>query len=238
MICLDIYKKYVNSVHGIDLLKNKDVSGAPACNDCHGNHGATPPGVSSIVNVCGTCHVNNFNFFKASRMGKKWKGDDDYHGCVTCHNNHDIQKPDDNFVGVSDNAICSDCHSEGDEGYSEAKKIHTELVSLASLYDSANVKLAKVKELGMDDIDIGFMLKDGHQALIKARTTVHTFSSAKVAKVTAPGVKITKSAIKKADEEISDYHTRRYGLSAATIALLILILGLYLKLRNLSKPES
>lgn len=234
----DIYKKYVNSVHGIDLLKNKDVSGAPACNDCHGNHGATPPGVSSIVNVCGTCHVNNFNFFKASKMGKKWKGDDDYHGCVTCHNNHDIKKPNDSFVGIGDDAICSDCHDEGDKGYVEAKKIHQELTNLSTLYDSANVKLTKVKQLGMDDIDIGFMLKDAHQAMIKARTTVHTFSSAKVAKLTVPGVKITKSAIKKADEEISDYHTRRYGLGAATIALLILIIGLYLKLKSLNKPEA
>ena len=234
----DIYKKYVNSVHGIDLLKNKDVTGAPACNDCHGNHGATPPGVSSIVNVCGTCHVNNYNYFKASKMGKDWEGDNDYHGCVTCHNNHDIKKPNDSFVGVGDDALCSDCHDKGDKGYEEAKKIHQELTNLSTLYDSAKVKLIKVKQLGMDDISIGFMLKDAHQAMIKARTTVHTFSSAKVAELTVPGIKIANNAIKKADEEISDYHTRRYGLGAATIAILILIIGLYLKLKGLNKPEA
>jgi hypothetical protein len=33
------YEKFARSVHGIALLKKHD-SGAPACNICHGNHGA------------------------------------------------------------------------------------------------------------------------------------------------------------------------------------------------------
>lgn len=34
---------YQNSIHGKALLEKGDQA-APACNDCHGNHGATPPG--------------------------------------------------------------------------------------------------------------------------------------------------------------------------------------------------
>ena len=59
---IKVYEDFSNGVHGIALLVNKDI-GAPSCNDCHGNHGATPPGVSSISNVCGMCHVNNVDLF-------------------------------------------------------------------------------------------------------------------------------------------------------------------------------
>jgi len=52
----DQFSKFSVSVHGKALLEKKDI-GAPACNDCHGNHGATPPGIGSISNVCEQCHV-------------------------------------------------------------------------------------------------------------------------------------------------------------------------------------
>ncbi|MBF8247890.1 MAG: exported protein of unknown function [Bacteroidetes bacterium] len=54
----DQYAKFTKSVHGVALLQKRDLA-APACNDCHGNHGAIPPGVESISKVCGTCHALN-----------------------------------------------------------------------------------------------------------------------------------------------------------------------------------
>src|ERR1051326_1626053 len=47
---------YRKSVHYRALTKGNDLS-APTCNDCHGNHGAAPPGVGAVANVCGTCHA-------------------------------------------------------------------------------------------------------------------------------------------------------------------------------------
>ena len=38
------------------MVERNDLS-APTCNDCHGNHGAAPPGVGAVTNVCGTCHT-------------------------------------------------------------------------------------------------------------------------------------------------------------------------------------
>ena len=68
-IDINVYQDFSNGVHGVALLENRDI-GAPSCNDCHGNHGATPPGINSISNVCGMCHVSNVNFFKESTMGE------------------------------------------------------------------------------------------------------------------------------------------------------------------------
>ncbi len=231
----NIYEEYSNSVHGIALLKNKD-TGAPACNDCHGNHGAMPPGVNSIANVCGLCHVNNLKYFEASKMGKAFK-EEDYHGCEECHGNHGIKKPTDDFIGVSDKAVCINCHDEGEDGYIVAETIHGELKKLTSMYDSAKVKLSEVKKIGMDDVDISFILKDVHQSIIKARTKVHTFDTVQVAKVVNTGLKTAFKAIKKADDEISDYHTRTNGFGIATGIFLILIILIYLKLKTIEKKQ-
>ena len=52
----DYVRAFRTSVHGQGLLKMGLIV-APSCNDCHGNHGAAPPGVASVGNVCGTCHA-------------------------------------------------------------------------------------------------------------------------------------------------------------------------------------
>lgn len=227
------YKDYAKSVHGIALLQKKD-TGAPACNDCHGNHGAMPPGVNSIDNVCGNCHINNMKYFENSSMGKAFK-QLGYHGCIVCHSNHLIVKPNDNFVGVGKESFCIKCHDEGDEGYKAAKEIHSDLTTLASLYKFAINKLKNVREKGMSDIDINFRLKKVHQTLIQARTVVHTFNSEKVAKFTNKGIKTVKSVIAKEDEEINEFYVRRYGFLIAVVFITVIIIALYLKNKELDK---
>jgi len=87
----DQYAKYKRSVHAAALLEGEDTA-APACNDCHGNHGATPPGVESVANVCGQCHGREANLFRASR--KKELFDSMGVGeCIVCHGNHGILHP-------------------------------------------------------------------------------------------------------------------------------------------------
>jgi len=229
------YHDFAQSVHGIALLKKHD-TGAPACNDCHGNHGATPPGVTSISQICGQCHVNNINYFKNSKMGKAFK-DNDYHGCVECHSNHLIKPPTDDFVGVGENAVCTDCHDEGDKGYNEAKLIHKQLHTLDSLYAFAKNKIKVVEEKNMDDVDINYLLKDVNQSLVKSRTLVHTFSSKIVGKETAKGTKIVKKAIKLEDEAIHASFVRRNGFLFALLFITIIIIALYLKIREMGKSK-
>ncbi len=227
------YHDYSNGVHGIALLKNHDI-GAPACNDCHGNHGATPPGASSITQICGQCHVNNMNYFKASKMGQNFE---DYHGCVECHSNHLINPPTDDFVGVGNKAICIDCHDKGDKGYEEANLIHSQISTLDSILTFAKEKIKVVKEKNMDDVEINFLLKDAHQSLIKSRTLVHTFSSDKVGKETNKGIKITKKAIILEEEAIHASFVRRNGFLIAILFITIIIIALYLRIREMDKNK-
>lgn len=230
------YEKFAKGVHGVALLENQD-TGAPACNDCHGNHGAVPPGVSSVRQVCGQCHVNNVQYFAASRMGEAFM-EEELHGCEECHGNHYIPKTSDTMVGTDEHAVCMDCHDEGDGGYEAAASIRSQLDSLVAAYDSALVKQERVRTIGMDDVDIGFLLQESHQSLIQARTLVHTFDPERVGPKTREGVAKANEAILEAAVQIKDYHVRRRGLGMATLFITVLVIALALKIRQMeSTPQ-
>lgn len=226
-------EEYSKSVHGVALLKMKDL-GAPACNDCHGNHGAMPPGVTSISHVCGTCHVSNMEYFNSTRMAKAFQ-EQDFHGCEQCHGNHAVLKPTDEMIGVGKDSKCVDCHSSGDGGYAVAEKIYSSLTNLKNQFSLADAKYLEVKKKGMNDVEIGFLLQDAKQALIQSRTLVHTFDSTKVSAKTKDGIEISNKATFLAQKEIDEYYTRRNGFAVATLVFLLVVIVLYFKIKDKEK---
>jgi len=227
------YDKYVGSVHGTALLENQD-TGAPACNDCHGNHGAMPPGLTSISQVCGTCHVNNLQYFSATRMAEAFE-EEGFHGCEECHGNHAIAHANDDMVGTSGDAVCLDCHEEGDDGWESAAAIREQLRTLTTTYDEAIAKQGEVQRKGMDDVDIEYLLKDAHQSLIQARTLVHTFDPEKVAVKIDEGLAKAKEAVTEADAAVEEFYFRRRGFGLATIFITVLIVALAFKIRQMGR---
>ncbi len=227
------YEDFVGSIHGKALLDDQD-TGAPACNDCHGNHGAMPPGISSISHVCGTCHVNNMEYFSDSKMGSAFQKKK-LHGCEECHGNHGVQKTNDNMIGDSETTVCSNCHEPGDPGAKVAKTIHLQLTSLSTAYDSALTLQAEVERKGMDELDIQFILQEAKQSLTQARTLVHTFDSVQVSSKIKEGLKKADVAIVEAKAQIEDYYFRRRGFGAATFIITLLIAALFLKIREIDK---
>lgn len=87
----DTQELFTQSVHGAALLERGDTA-APACNDCHGNHGAAPPGVKSVSLVCGQCHARESKLFRASFKHDLFN-DLDVPECIICHDNHLILHP-------------------------------------------------------------------------------------------------------------------------------------------------
>ena len=230
-IATNQYEKYAKSVHGVALLENED-TGSPACNDCHGNHGATPPGVGSLSQVCGECHVNNMLYFEASSMAKPFE-EHDLVACEECHGNHEVQRTFDDMVGIGDDSVCLNCHEKGDVGYAVADTIRLHLAELTTIYHATVVKQEEVQHKGMDDVEIEFLLQEAHQSLIQARTLVHTFDPQKVGLKTAEGVKKADEAMVLAEESIKDHFIRRRGLGFATLFITLLVVALILKIRQL-----
>ena len=230
------FSDYAKSVHGMALLEKGD-SGAPACNDCHGNHGAAPPGAESVSHICGSCHMNNLEFFKTSKMGQSFESAD-YHSCEQCHGNHAIMEPGDEFLNVHESSLCLECHSDGDEGYLVAESMYTDIKDTDSLYQAAQLHLLDIQIKGMNDVDIAYLLKESKQNLIQLRTMVHTFDADQVAEKAVEGKGLSSQAIELAGDEIHEFNRRRTGFGIATLAFVLLALAVYLKIRQIDSQES
>ncbi|MDA3862164.1 MAG: cytochrome c3 family protein [Melioribacteraceae bacterium] len=224
-------EEYSQSVHGIALLKNLDV-GAPACNDCHGNHGAIPPGVESISHVCGSCHVNNMNYFNNSVMAQPFS-DNGINSCEQCHDYHLIEKPNDEMLNVHESSTCTDCHSSSDEGYLSSEFMYNKIKDLSFLYDSTKVISEEVHIMGMNNIEIEYSLKKIKQSLIQSRTIIHTFDTAQVFAKADEGILASTNALILADNEIEEYFNRRLGYGITTFIFILLAAALYWKIKGL-----
>ena len=236
-ISTDQYSEYLESVHGKALLEKGDVRGAPACNDCHGNHGATPPGLHSISHICGSCHSRNAELFLVSPMAEAFQKDP-LAECASCHGNHKITHTSDDWVGTHPEAICMKCHKEDSKGAALAfefsqsfGKIRKEFEHVTSVVESARVK-------GMDVSEGEEFLQASRQSLIQARTDLHAFTKSLVDEKLDEGRKSLVLALKEGKKAHREYRTRRVGLGVSSFFLTILVVALAFFIRSLpEKPR-
>jgi hypothetical protein len=232
----DQFAKYSRSVHGTALLGKKDL-GAPACNGCHGNHGATPPGVESISKVCGTCHALNADLFSSSPHKPAF----DAAGlpeCETCHGNHEILPATSALLGVGPDAVCVRCHSAGDAGYRAAGTMRGLVDSLESGEKSARALVEEAEQKGMEIAEAKFRLRDTRQSGLEARTMVHSFDGARFAAVIGKGLATNSSVTEEATKTIQEFYFRRIGLGVATLIITILAVSLYVYVRRIERRQA
>ncbi len=234
----DQYEKYAKSVHGIALLQKHD-AGAPACNSCHGNHGAAPPGVESVSKVCGTCHALNADLFSSSPH-KKAFDQRQLPECETCHSNHDIIAATDKLLGVAPEAICSQCHNETQnvKGYQVAKKMRGLIDSLEAVEKRDQELVYEAEQKGMEISEAKFSLRDVRQARLQSRTAIHAFNEEKFAEVINNGLKTSASIAMESESAIHEYYFRRIGLAIATLIITLVALFLFLYVRRLEKKQT
>jgi hypothetical protein len=228
---VELYKR---SVHAATLAQG-DTS-APTCTTCHGNHGAAPPGVSSVENVCGTCHVLNQELFEKSPHQAAFAR---LHlpGCVQCHSNHEIVKPSDDWVGVGKGSTCGNCHSQGDQGYKTAEQMAAGFAKLKKTYALAENTLNDAEQSGMEVSSAKVELTSAHGDLIKARVNVHSFNAADVLKLTDAGSEISQKAYQAGVAALHERDVRRKGLGLSLIFIVLAVSGLYLKIRQMESRK-
>lgn len=226
----DQLEKYSQSVHGELLMIKRDLS-APTCNDCHGNHGAFPPNVTTVSDMCGQCHVNNRNLFTKSphkvafdrlRLPE----------CVVCHSNHKVTRTSDAMIGAKSPAVCVRCHAQGSKQLQVAANIRGQIEGLKESIRKASEKLDEAERLGMEVSEAKFTMKDAHTSLIKVRTEIHSFSSTNVEKKAEEGKKIADGALKTALAAINEFYQRRKWVILPIVLTIFLAGVLFLKLRE------
>ena len=229
--------EYRDSVHGRALLVRGDL-GAPACNTCHGNHAASPPGVAQVSRSCSLCHSANASLFD----GSKHKQAFDQHNwpeCGQCHSNHAIAKTHDSMLATGPGQLCGDCHREYAKDNPDCIKTADYFHDTITQLDQARTRFIAVSEKfaarGLDVEPINNQLTELGDALKKSRTYVHSFSRNTFQQTAAPGeeaVKHTEALVNKATEEIK---YRQIGLVVSIGFIGLLMVAIYLKLRQMEK---
>jgi hypothetical protein len=229
----DQLQKYRTSVHWEALTAKGDLS-APTCTKCHGNHGASPPGVSWVGNVCGQCHTVMAELFQKSVHAKAFK-EMGTPGCATCHENHAIKAASDTMLGLGDKTVCAACHGADDKGGKAATAMRGRIDTLRAEHDRARAMLLKAEQAGMEVSQAMFDLNAGADALVKARAAIHAFSVDAVAKEADPGLTVAARAYARGVRALDELAFRRKGLGVSVVIILALIAGLVLKIREVDR---
>jgi len=229
----DQYDLYKSSVHGKALLEKKDLS-APACNNCHGNHGAVPPNTRDISVVCSNCHGREGELFEASKVkaslelaGKR--------GCVTCHGNHGVAHPTDAMIATGRPGVCGNCHEKGSKGDVASIRIIARFDSLRIRLAHADSLLDRAERLGMPTEKARESFKQANDQMVNLRVVLHSFDSGQIDAVLAEGKGQADQAVGFGERALRDWRTRRVGMGLSLIVIACLIGLLVLSIREIER---
>jgi predicted CXXCH cytochrome family protein len=222
---------YKQSVHARALFEKKDLS-APVCNDCHGNHGAAPPQVTSIAFVCRQCHPSAGDLFSKSPHKEAFDSLE-ISECEVCHGNHRISPPSDDLLAGGKQDVCVRCHEAGTETYQIGLKIRKDIDDFVASTEAARSLLAAAEKRGVEVSEAQFKLQDATTALVLARNLTHGLSAAEIEAGLADGGKALAEVRARGEAALSEAKFRRSGLIIATVFIILLAAALYLKIRDL-----
>jgi hypothetical protein len=228
------FSDYQTSVHYAALTKGHDLS-APTCNDCHGNHGAAPPGAGSVANVCGTCHAVFAQKFATSVHKDLFDK-----GCVECHGNHAVQKPADAMLATAGHGVCAPCHNgedKTDKGAAAAAAMRGDIERLKTGLETTGALIERVKNAGIEVSDQQLALREASTKLTLARTEMHTFVPAQVSPIIGEGVALVATADRAGRNGVDELRFRRRGLFVSLGAILLVVVALGLKVRQIDRRD-
>ncbi|MEW6376975.1 MAG: cytochrome c3 family protein [Thermodesulfobacteriota bacterium] len=217
---------YQASIHGKMLMERNDLR-APGCADCHGIHGATPPGYAEIANVCASCHSSIADLFKQSpHYAEKTK----VHmaRCVDCHGSHDVSHPTtDLYVGTGERH-CGGCHGPDSKQVRLGLLLKKKIDDTILLVEQAKKAIERIRYSGKSIIKIEEAFEVSRSELVKARAATHTLNMDKVEEN-------AKKANEKASEVLQSINQIRQELEGRKreVIFVLVVLGLIIVIVSL-----
>jgi hypothetical protein len=229
----DQLDKYQQSVHYEMLTKRADLA-SPTCSSCHGSHGAAPPGIDSVANVCSSCHVVTADVF-AKSPHKSAFAELGMPACVTCHGNHDIAKPSDAMLGGGEGTPCATCHEANSAPLKKAAALRTMVEDLSSRIDQAAAILTRAEHAGMEIGAPRFELIAAQESLIKARAGTHSLDTEQIKVATDSGLVVAEKSLKTGQDLLAELQFRRKGLAVSMLVIGAVLVGLFFKIREVDR---
>jgi hypothetical protein len=233
-------EQFAKSVHGKALLEKGDLA-APACNDCHGNHASQPPAISSVSQVCRTCHVTNGTLFDGSKHKVAFEKHQ-WPECAKCHGKHGIEKPTVDLISDAELGLCGSCHGEYSKDNPECNKVaryfRSTLTELIDSQQSIPPVAEDLAERGLDTEPILISASELDEAIMQARTRVHSFDKGNF----DSAAKVGREAVEKTEKLIAEAHAehafRRNGMLASIGVMGFLAGVIWLKIRELDRRRA
>jgi len=227
------FAEYKTSVHAHALYDKGDTS-APTCNDCHGSHGAVPPGVQNVANVCGSCHNREATLFREVEAKKKLNLEPCIR-CVICHGNHAVLEPTQEMIGVGPESTCTSCHDAGEPGYVAAEKMGKDLARLRRDLAEATRVLDEAEAAGVEVGPDRFALQKSTDSLVEARVLVHSFDLERFNGVSSEGIKAAEDGVAAGRRAFAELRYRRMGLGLSLVVIVSVIIALALTVKRIEK---
>lgn len=228
------YAEYRKSVHYRAITEKGDIA-APTCNDCHGSHGAVPPGAESVAAVCGSCHSREASLFRETEAKKKLDLGFSVR-CVVCHGNHAVLPAHDGMLGVGKESTCTGCHPEGEPGYAAAAKMAESVGRLRERIAEARGLLDSAERKGMEVSEDRFALQKAGDSLVEARTlAAHSFDLERFLAAADAGIAAADAGVSAGHRAFAEARFRRIGLSLFLVVIVAVIVGLALKVRQMER---
>ena len=227
----DQFAKYRTSVHHEALAVRGDLS-APTCTTCHGNHGAVPPGIDKVQNVCSTCHTFQAQMYEKSSHKEAFQAAS-LPGCVVCHSNHGISHPTDAKLGTGPDAVCMQCHTPGDACDQARAGLQSDLSQLDKAIKGADQVLGVAESSGMEVSEARLGQDQARDSLTKARVTIHSFRKDLVDQDIQAGLNIAAKNLQAGQKAMAERDYRRVGLGLSLVAIALMLLGLRLYIKRI-----
>ncbi len=232
---IDQYAEYVTSTHGKRMAAGEER--VATCSTCHGSHGATPPGVDAVANVCSQCHAREAELFRASPKKAIFEAMGQAE-CLACHGNHRIEHPSDEWVGLQQDAVCAKCHDESTGGAKTIVAVRQGLDRLSSQIAAADAVLGHAERAGMLVDEGRVALRQAADHRIQSRVLVHAFAVRPFDDMAGQGLAAAERARAVGEEAQRELQFRRQGLGVATFLILGFLVTLWWKIRRLPQTDS
>jgi predicted CXXCH cytochrome family protein len=161
-------------------------------------------------------------------------------GCVECHTNHAVVKPSDQMLSAAPSGVCQPCHNgddKTDKGAAAAVAMRGGIERLKDEIDRSATLLAGLKNAGIEVTDQQLALREAGSKLTLARTEMHGFDPLRLLPILADGMKIVAAVDRAAQTGRAELSFRRRGLFLSLGAILIFVVALGLKVRQIDRRD-
>jgi len=228
--------QYKEGYHGQILygrIPGKNPALVPNCATCHGIHGATPPGVKEIAEVCGNCHSTIVTYFKE---GPHYAALQKVGGpkCYDCHGNHRNRLLTPEMFQGSEAGHCGACHGDSDT-LDIAKEIHGLILDTKENLDGAEKAMKSIENSGRNMQDLEDLFNQAKTFYTEIGPMTHALSAKRIKELNVKVVNNTD----KIQKLIADFHAnleqRKKNLIYYLVIIFAILVMLYMKYREVSK---